>query len=237
MTEAQWLSHSDPLTMLPFLKKTASDRKLRLFACGCARRIWHMLSDERSRTAVETAERHADGRADNEQLARACEDAFEANRDIRSTEPQSDAADMAACVACDAAWPNEDMRTSPTGDEYSGVVDAAQCTASAAEYAAHGAKREPRRERKVEEQALANYVRDIFGNPFRPVTFSADWRTDTTVSLARQMYDTRDFSAMPILADALQDTGCDSAEILAHSRGPGPHVCGCWVVDLVLGKE
>ncbi|MBP3958173.1 hypothetical protein J8F10_23230 [Gemmata sp. G18] len=79
--------------------------------------------------------------------------------------------------------------------------------------------------------------RDVVGNPFRPVTFSPSWRTSTAASLASQMYDSRDFSAMPILADALQDAGCDSADVLDHCRGPGPHVRGCWVVDLVLGKE
>jgi hypothetical protein len=85
------------------------------------------------------------------------------------------------------------------------------------------------------EQAAA-LLRDIFGNPFRPVDF-APWRTDTAVSLARQMYDSREFGAMPILADALQDAGCDSDEVLSHCRGAGPHVRGCWVVDGVLGKE
>jgi len=80
-------------------------------------------------------------------------------------------------------------------------------------------------------------LRDIFGNPFRSLTFEPDWRTSTAVALAQQMYDSRDFSAMPILADALQDAGCDNAEILDHCRGPGSHVRGCWVADLVLGKE
>ena len=80
-------------------------------------------------------------------------------------------------------------------------------------------------------------IRDIFGITFSSVNFSAEWRTDTALALARQMYESRDFSAMPILADALQDAGCDSADILNHCRGPGPHVRGCWVVDLVLGKE
>jgi len=77
---------------------------------------------------------------------------------------------------------------------------------------------------------------DIFGDAFRPVTFEAMWRTDTVVSLAGQMYESRDFSAMPILANALQDAGCDNEDVLGHCRGPGPHVRGCWVVDLLLGK-
>ncbi|MBP3955503.1 hypothetical protein J8F10_09435 [Gemmata sp. G18] len=80
-------------------------------------------------------------------------------------------------------------------------------------------------------------LRDIFSNPFRPVIFSPEWRTSTVFALAAQIYESRDFSAMPILADALQDAGCDSADVLDHCRGPGPHVRGCWVVDLVLGKE
>ena len=80
-------------------------------------------------------------------------------------------------------------------------------------------------------------LRDIFGNPFRPVAFDPDWRTDTAVALARRMYESRDFTAMPILADALQDAGCDRDDILAHCRDANAtHVRGCWVVDLVLGK-
>ena len=75
-------------------------------------------------------------------------------------------------------------------------------------------------------------------NPFRPVAFAPEWRTDTAVTLARQMYESREFSAMPILADALQDAGCDSEAILAHCRDTAlAHVRGCWVIDLVLGKS
>ncbi|MBA4067755.1 MAG: hypothetical protein C0501_29455 [Isosphaera sp.] len=74
-------------------------------------------------------------------------------------------------------------------------------------------------------------------NPFRPVAFDPSWQTDTTLSLAHGMYDSRDFSPMPILADALQDAGCDHPDVLAHCRDPQvTHVRGCWVVDLVLGK-
>jgi hypothetical protein len=80
-------------------------------------------------------------------------------------------------------------------------------------------------------------IRDLFGNPFRTVSCSPEWRTDTAVSLARQMYEARDFSAMPILADALQDAGCENEDVLNHCRDTNqPHVRGCWVVDLVLGK-
>jgi hypothetical protein len=89
---------------------------------------------------------------------------------------------------------------------------------------------------EAEERYQTSLLRDIFGNPFRPVAFAPEWRTDTAVALARQMYDAREFSAMPILADALQDAGCDSDEVLSHCRGEGSHVRGCWVVDLILGK-
>ena len=87
-------------------------------------------------------------------------------------------------------------------------------------------------------RASANRLRDVVGNPFRPVAFSSEWRTDTTVALARQMYESRDFSAMPILADALQDAGCDNTDVLNHCRdADATHVRGCWVVDMVLGKS
>jgi hypothetical protein len=78
---------------------------------------------------------------------------------------------------------------------------------------------------------------DIIGPPPNLAAFSRAWRTDTAIALARGVYDSRDFSAMPILADALQDAGCDNEHILNHCRSGGGHVRGCWVVDLVLGKE
>ena len=93
----------------------------------------------------------------------------------------------------------------------------------------------PRPERR--DRVCAELLREVFGNPHRPVRFDPAWRTDTAVAIARQMYDSREFSAMPILADALQDAGCDSDELLNHCRSAtATHVRGCWVVDLVLGK-
>jgi hypothetical protein len=80
-------------------------------------------------------------------------------------------------------------------------------------------------------------VRDIFGNPFRPITLDPSWLTATVTSLAQAIYEERAFDRLPVLADALEDAGCANAEILSHCRQPGEHVRGCWVVDLILSKD
>lgn len=92
---------------------------------------------------------------------------------------------------------------------------------------------------QAELAVQAALLRDIFGNPFRkPPKFKKAWRTSTALTLAKQMYESREFSAMPILADALQDAGCDNDDILNHCRDTNQvHVRGCWVVDLVLSKQ
>jgi hypothetical protein len=88
-----------------------------------------------------------------------------------------------------------------------------------------------------ERVAQAQLLRDLFGPPFRVIPFNPSWRTEAVFGLARGMYESRDFGPMPVLADALEDAGCGDSDVLAHCRGGGPHVRGCWVVDLVLGKE
>ncbi len=80
-------------------------------------------------------------------------------------------------------------------------------------------------------------VRDIFGNPFRPITLNPSWLTPTAFSLATGIYNELAFDRMPILADALQDAGCENEDILTHCRQPGEHVRGCWAVDLLLDKK
>lgn len=87
-----------------------------------------------------------------------------------------------------------------------------------------------------EQANQANLLRDIFGNPFRPITFDSAWHTETVAGIASAVYDYRAFERLPILADALQEAGCENEDILAHCREPGEHVRGCWVIDLVLGK-
>src|SRR5262249_26485553 len=103
-------------------------------------------------------------------------------------------------------------------------------TGSAYEYAGKGPARD-------EIVRLAALLRAIFGNPFRPVSADPGWLTSTVVALARSIYEDRAFDRLPILADALQDAGCEHPDVLDHYRGSGPHARGCWVVDLLLGKQ
>jgi hypothetical protein len=89
-------------------------------------------------------------------------------------------------------------------------------------------------------ELLLSLLRELFGNPYRPIAMKPlwlSWNNGTIPKLAQSIYTDRAFDRLPILADALEDAGCDNADILAHCRGPGPHVLGCWVVDLLLGKE
>ena len=91
-------------------------------------------------------------------------------------------------------------------------------------------------EERVFQSAI---LRDIC-NPYRPVTIPAallKWNDRAVIRIAQAIYDERAFDRLPILADALEDADCDDADILSHCRGPGPHVRGCWVVDLLLSKS
>lgn len=88
----------------------------------------------------------------------------------------------------------------------------------------------------VRNKRITGLLRDIVGNPFRPIALDPAWLTTTVHSLAQTVYDERAFDRLPVLADALEDAGCANHELLSHCRGPGSHVRGCWVVDLLLGK-
>ncbi len=80
-------------------------------------------------------------------------------------------------------------------------------------------------------------MRDIFGNPFQLAFSDPTWLTSVVVSIATSIYESRAFDRLPILADALEEAGCDNDAILSHCRIEGPHVRGCWVIDLLLGKK
>jgi hypothetical protein len=95
------------------------------------------------------------------------------------------------------------------------------------------------RHRSAEHQVQTVLLRDLFGNPFRPVALQSEWlvhNDGTAQRLAQSIYEERTFDRLPVLADALEEAGATESTILNHCRGPGPHVRGCWVVDLLLGK-
>jgi hypothetical protein len=228
MTEAEWLVCEDAKelcnslrTELDVGRAKAGQRKLWLFGCASCRLVWEALPDQRSRAAVEYAEGLADGTADPTRLREVYDDAYKAanERTVRRASRKLEAA-LAVCGLVARGTPES----------------ATQAHTAMRRHMYNPADKYYRRWRG-ELRQLAHLLRDIFGNPFRPVTFHPEWRTSTVVALANQMYESRDFSAMPILADALQDAGCDNEDILNHCRDPkATHVRGCWVVDLVLGK-
>jgi hypothetical protein len=246
MTEAEWLACDDPTPLLEELKGRASRRKMRLFACACCNRLEVLLTDGANRTAIDLAMRYADGGASEEELEQTSQRVRQAavvaiaslayercgSQEAFEQLPAQAGSDLIqeAANACpvgnalgalgNATWPK--LGNASGAARY--AVQAILLTTGPA------AAQQDRLAQRV-------LVADIFGNPFRPVVFSPEWRTDTALTLARQMYESREFGAMPILADALQDAGCDNDDILEHCRGDGPHVRGYWVVDLVLGKE
>lgn len=213
MTESDWLSSTDPQAMLSFLQDRGpvSERKLRLFTVACCYLIWPLMTDERDRRVVEVAERFADGLAD------------EAERESTSVHNDSDPARRTnfTSAGCAAGW----ARALPLTVEEAGL-GARHATDALSKLAVAAGQRDQ-----------CDALRCVFGNPFRPVPFSPEWRTEAVVALARGIYEERAWDRMPVLGDALEDAGCADEPVLAHCRGPNVHVRGCWVTDLVLGKE
>ena len=231
MTELEWLASTDPAPMLAYLRGRASDRKLRLFAVACCQRVWQLLTDGRSRQAVEVAERYADGLAGEEELRLAVVGASTvAERGVAASDLVVDeSVASAAFAALNSTLPAEKAADYVTAN-----------AASAVYHAATAPGRLPAVARSAERAAQAALLRDIFGNPFRPAPADPAWlawNDGVVPRLAQAVYDERAFDRLPVLADALEDAGCTDEQILRHCRAPGEHVRGCWVVDLVLGKE
>jgi hypothetical protein len=227
MTEAEWLACDDPEKMLDFLNGKVTERKLRLLACACCRRIWDLLTDDRTRRAVEAGELYADGLISREALRQSEEAGRRAYIELLGG-GDSQAATQARWAASVGIGP-------PRGQEYSPGDLPAICWL-AARAIDHEKGRLWVEERKWQFQRFC----DLFGNVFHPPSFDPGWLAwngSVTLSLAQTIYEGRAFDRLPILADALEDAGCTDAAILAHCRGPGPHVRGCWVVDLILGKS
>jgi hypothetical protein len=228
VTEAEWLAGTDPEPMLEFLFGRTTDRKLRLFACASARCVhqrlagWAKQLDERIRRSLQVAEQFADGLATKQALSEAAAAAEQACQDAKNRSgvltrvvgpPESIGRYVAFSDAEDAAW-----YTMLLARVFSGPTPlAADC----------------------------DLIRCISHWPPSPARqFDARLRQcGTAQELARAAYENRrlpegtlDPTRLALLADALEDAGCTDAGLLGHLRGPGPHVRGCWAVDLVLGK-
>ena len=238
-TEADWLSCSEPGLLIDYLNHhnphdyAASRRKFFLFGAACVRRVWHLLTRPESRAAVEAAETFADGLLP--------EDLFEAvtwHAELNWGDLPGGECDPGLLAAIAAARLSIDGRRNHGNAE---LVPYAVMNVVEARTGLSGAETAsgPWWDAKVaESRALSDLFRCVMGNPFRPVAFVPEWRTPTAVAIARGMYESRDFSGMPVLADALEDAGCSEPAVLGHCRDPkGLHARGCWVVDLVLDRE
>ena len=238
MIQKTWLKSTDPRKMLAHLGHAASDRKLQLFACACCRRAWGFVKDKRLEPILLLLEGIAD------KTVKAARRESLQDRSYKLTNAKID--DSQQCIAWEM-WGA--LRESFTRDDN----DLGESAAAAFGYAAGKRDDEFFPAKGAERKRQADVVREIFGNPFRKVTFDKKWRTDTVMTLAKQMYAAHEFSAAPILADALQDAGCDSDDLLNHLRDTAlasakPHTGsakppavahhrGCWALDLVLGKK
>jgi hypothetical protein len=194
-----------------------SVRKERLFAVACSRS--EFIQDERLYKAIEVVERCADGLATEDEVREA--------REAATGMPSGPQRELALALA---VFGLDESRHPST------VVHSAQWVEMA------HLPRDPlghinRPAQQKIWRIQANLLRDVFGNPFRPVAVDPGWRTSDVVSVAEAIYTDRAFDGLPVLADALEEAGCDNREILNHCRQPAKHVLGCWAVDLLLGKK
>ena len=260
--------------MLGTVLPSTSDRKRRLFAVACCRRVEDWLigdlapdsRDEAYRKAVKTAERFADGKATSEELSEAFYDADDSTYCNEYLEELTSEERRKACIGDDAGWADRlnlsdeerrEMEAHPDPIAWFESNEVDQKLPAAVDPFRDVAKEDAvligettyrkvlllvrhydGEERAAEERKVqAALVRDIFGDSFPPPAFDPSWQTPDVAAIARGIYEDRSFDRMPILADALEEAGCDNPAILGHCRGPGPHVRGCWALDLVLGKD
>jgi hypothetical protein len=227
------------------LQGKLTDRKARLFGVACCRHLWHLLTDERSRQAVEVAEDYADERLGKVELAASRAAAKGARRALKrmsngsaqaaraAAEATAPSAKIAALNAAQAVisctWQLARATESPTLD---GMNQRDRVNAYVSSLA-------PKVTATDGERCFqADLLRDIFGPlAFRPITVASSWRTPTIVELATTMYDQRSFDQLPEVAALLDAVGCTDAQILGHLRGPGPHVRGCFALDPIVGME
>jgi len=212
MTEAEWLACTDPIRMLDHLGAHCSRRKLRLFVAAGARSLASVLGNDQELLA-DLHEQVADGQATRDDLEWVLLGGMRGLWLHRAPDGNLPSEWQSARMVV-----RERYKLSPL-QKNEVVTDESR----AAEYS-----------------EMCRQLRCIFGIPFHSVYLDpiSLTRNDLTIaSMAESIYAERSFDRLPFLADALEDAGCTDAELLSHLRGPGPHVRGCWAVDLVLGKS
>jgi hypothetical protein len=221
MTADEWDRSTDVDKMLMALGRGTDKAKFRLFPCACCRAIWGILEDDRSRTAVEVAERFALGLASKAELREAWE-AAGGPREAGATRVAREAALAAqetARAAQETVWAEWEL--AQEAGRAARVARAAAAVTGAAVAAARA------------EQA--ELLRCLFGNPFRPAEVQPQWRTETVLQLAQSIHEGRTFDILPVLADALEEAGCTCPYTLGHCRVHRKHALGCWVVSALIG--
>lgn len=220
MTEAEWLACADPLAMLTYLSGSGSEspRKMRLYAVACCRLFWATLDDYRFRGAVEVAEQFADNRTSKNALRRARQGV----RSLRSELTDN----RRAWTAC---WLAEVASAERAVTGFAHQIQLLSLQGLSGSTAA-------------DDRIFADFFRELFGPLlFRPLRLPRSllrWNGGTVKALAQSLYDEGRWNELPILADALEDAGCQDDDILRHCRDRNqPHVKGCWVVDALLEKR
>jgi hypothetical protein len=226
MTEHEWLTGESESAMRSFLWGKGTPRKWRLYGCACVRRTWAHLGAE-GRHLVEVAERFCDGLASRAELSVA-QDAL-----VGAIPPNASAARQ---HAWEAAWHLADESAWDAAAEAAWMAYSAE----SARPAGWGDSPHAHAIRLAVLRAQCDLLRDLFGNPFRPVVLDPAWLTwnDGTVPrIARAVADECAFDRLPVLADALEEAGCAHPDVLAHCRRGGEHVRGCWLIDAILAKD
>jgi hypothetical protein len=247
MTEEEWLGSTDPRPMVRFMEHKASDRRFRLVACGCCRMSEEIFNAAQLQ-ALDAAEMFVEGRLGpdefkvvTQKLGGRDQEFLDALHNDQLPDRKAIAGHLISCACLhprDQAYPSDCAIEATFGASFLPPSEVRMFRSSDPSPNPFFPGRVVYLQLfEIRSAPVSGLIRDIFGNPFRPVAFDPRWRTADAVGLARGIYDERAFDRLPLLADALMDAGCADEQVLGHCRGDGPHVRGCQVVDLVLGKE
>jgi hypothetical protein len=234
MTEAEWLK-ADKGDLQDYFFDNLSLRTLRLFACACCRRIWHLLTDQRSRKAVEVAESLAVDQATGEEV----ESAGIAAQHVLEGKGLGTSAEGAAWAASHSLGFDNSETVRSRGIQFWHTEYGVLVIDAAVQAAAPTAPEFASVKQRAEYSAIYRLLMDFGDTRRRQIPIAPSWLSwnhGTVLRLAEAIYGARDFASLPVLADALEEAGCNDPDILGHCRQSGEHFRGCWVVDLVLGK-